>query len=136
MKQATAKVLAYLNQQTGKHFVVDQRSQQLLGHLFQQQVTMRQIKQVIAWKCHEWRDTEFWKFVRPQTLFGPKFAQYLQEAPPLKLPKTTTKISRQTYLRQLYGMSCSVAEVVRRAAADNIHTTTQEVEAIAHELRA
>lgn len=136
LQQATVKVLAYLNQQTGKRFVVDQRSQRLLGHLFQQQVTMAQIKQVINWKCHEWRNTEFWKFVRPQTLFGPKFNQYLQEAPPLTRPKTRTTVSRQAYLRQLYGMSCSVAEVVRRAAADNIHTTTKEVEAIAHELRA
>nr|SFZ89067.1 hypothetical protein LREN565_2180 [Loigolactobacillus rennini] len=136
LQQATVKVLAYLNQQTGKHFIVDQRSQRLLGHLFQQQVTMAQIKQVINWKCHEWRNTEFWKFVRPQTLFGPKFNQYLQEAPPLTRPKTRTTVSRQAYLRQLYGMSCSVAEVVRRAAADNIHTTTKEVEAIAHELRA
>lgn len=136
LQQATVKVLAYLNQQTGKRFVVDQRSQRLLGHLFQQQVTMAQIKQVINWKCHEWRNTEFWKFVRPQTLFGPKFNQYLQEAPPLTRPKMRTTVSRQAYLRQLYGMSCSVAEVVRRAAADNIHTTTKEVEAIAHELRA
>lgn len=136
LQQATVKVLAYLNQQTGKRFMVDQRSQRLLGHLFQQQVTMAQIKQVINWKCHEWRNTEFWKFVRPQTLFGPKFNQYLQEAPPLTRPKTRTTVSRQAYLRQLYGMSCSVAEVVRRAAADNIHTTTKEVEAIAHDLRA
>ena len=52
--------------------------------------TLEDFKTVIDKKYDEWMGTEFAKFLRPETLFGSKFHQYLNQIPstPIK-PKQT-----------------------------------------------
>ncbi|WP_225358932.1 conserved phage C-terminal domain-containing protein [Loigolactobacillus coryniformis] len=131
----TGKILAYLHQQSGKQFSNEPATQILLAGLFDQKVTIKQIKQVIDWKCKDWYETDFWKFVRPQTLFGPKFKQYLLEAPPPAHVQPAAQLTRTQYLRDLYQLSCGdVAMVLRRAADEVVDVTEEEVEAIGRDL--
>ncbi|MFD1317354.1 conserved phage C-terminal domain-containing protein [Loigolactobacillus zhaoyuanensis] len=131
----SAKILAYLQQQSGKQFENAVATQQLLADLFDSKVTVKQIKQVIDWKCKDWYGGDFWKFVRPQTLFGPKFKQYLLEAPPPPHVQPAAQLTRAQYLRDLYQLSCGdVAMVLARAADEQVEVTKTEVEAIGHEL--
>lgn len=131
----TGKILAYLHQQSGKQFSNEPATQILLAGLFDQKVTIKQIKQVIDWKCKDWYETDFWKFVRPQTLFGPKFKQYLLEAPPPAHVQPAAQLTRTQYLRDLYQLSCGdVAMVLRRAADEEVAVTEEEVEAIGRDL--
>lgn len=39
---------------------------------------LEQARAVVTTKAREWRGTEWAKFLRPATLFGPKFDGYLQ----------------------------------------------------------
>ena len=39
-----------------------------------------EIYEVIQFKCQEWMGTEFEKYLRPETLFGNKFAGYLEKS--------------------------------------------------------
>ncbi|MFL2029348.1 conserved phage C-terminal domain-containing protein [Loigolactobacillus zhaoyuanensis] len=132
---STDRILAYLQQQSGKLFPADTANQILLARLFERKVTSKQIKQVIDWKIKDWYETDFWKFLRPQTLFGPKFEQYLLEAPPSAHVKPAAPLSKQQYLENLFNLCCGdVAQVVARAAEEDIAVTTAEVEAIGHAL--
>ncbi len=129
------RILAYLQQQSGKAFTDTVATQVLLAALFEQKVTVKQIKQVIDWKCHDWYGGDYWKFVRPQTLFGPKFKQYLLEAPPPPHVQPAARLTKQQYLRDLYQLSCGDVNMVLLRAADEAVTVTKaEVEAIGHEL--
>lgn len=135
LAKTTAKVLAYLQQGSGKQFPVDVTTQLLLANLFNQQVTMQQIKQVIDWKIKDWRDTDYWLYVRPKTLFGPKFQQYLQEAPPLPTARPVATQSRTQYLQMLYNVcSGDIDFAIKRAANEAVTTTHTEMEAIGHAL--
>ncbi|MFC6170704.1 conserved phage C-terminal domain-containing protein [Loigolactobacillus jiayinensis] len=132
---STKKILAYLQQQSGKAFTPTESVQILLADLFSQKVTMKQIKQVIDWKIQDWRDSDYWKFVRPQTLFGPKFKQYLLEAPPLPQPHHTKGQTREEYLRILFNVCSGDIELaIRRAADDAVTTDRTEMEVIGHAL--
>ncbi|MFC6169383.1 conserved phage C-terminal domain-containing protein [Loigolactobacillus jiayinensis] len=129
------RILAYLQQQSGKAFTDTVATQVLLAALFEQKVTVKQIKRVIDWKCHDWYGGDYWKFVRPQTLFGPKFKQYLLEAPPPPHVQPAARLTKQQYLRDLYQLSCGDVNMVLLRAADEAVTVTKaEVEAIGHEL--
>ncbi|MFD0896704.1 conserved phage C-terminal domain-containing protein [Loigolactobacillus binensis] len=131
----TGKILAYLQQQSGKQFSNEPPTQQLLANLFAQKVTVKQIKWVIDWKCKDWYGGDFWKFVRPQTLFGPKFTQYLLEAPPEPTARPAAGPTRHQYLRDLFEMSCGDIETILwRAADEKVTVTRAEVEAIGREL--
>ncbi|MFD0896277.1 conserved phage C-terminal domain-containing protein [Loigolactobacillus binensis] len=131
----TDEILAYLQQQSGKQFSNEPPTQQLLANLFAQKVTVKQIKRVIDWKCKDWYGGDFWKFVRPQTLFGPKFTQYLLEAPPEPTARPAAGPTRHQYLRDLFEMSCGDIETILwRAADEKVAVTRAEVEAIGREL--
>ncbi|WP_223877032.1 conserved phage C-terminal domain-containing protein [Loigolactobacillus binensis] len=130
---SSGKILAYLRQQSGKQFSNDAATQILLAQLFEQKVTIKQIKQVIDWKCKDWYGTDYWKFLRPQTLFGPKFNQYLLEAPPAPHVQSAAPLTKQRYLANLFNLCCGdVTQVVARAAEESVSTTIAEVEEIGH----
>lgn len=132
---STQKILAYLQQQSGKEFTATTETQLLLAELFRQKVTMKQIKQVINWKIKDWQGGDYWKFIRPQTLFGPKFNQYLLEAPPAPHVKSAKAQTRTDYLKTLFNVcSGNIDLAIRRAADDAVNTDRAEMEVIGHAL--
>lgn len=131
---STQKILAYLHQQSGKEFAATDAVQILLAGLFSQKVTMKQIKQVIDWKIKDWYGGDYWKYLRPQTLFGPKFKQYLLEAPPAPYVKQAAQ-TRAEYLQAVFTVcSGDIALAIRRATDEGVTTDQAELEAIGHAL--
>lgn len=75
------EVINYLNSKTGKNLRYTTRSyQRLIRARWNDGYRLKDFKQVIDNKAFSWQGTDFWKFMRPDTLFAPKhFDDYLNE---------------------------------------------------------
>lgn len=81
-------VVDYLNQKLGTRYRASTKD--IRKHIiarFRDGATLEDFKTVIDKKTAEWQGTEWAKFLRPRTLFGPKFETYLNQ---LDAPKTHT----------------------------------------------
>jgi uncharacterized phage protein (TIGR02220 family) len=73
-------IVTYLNEQTGKSYRSDNKETiKLIQSRLKDGFTVEQFKYVIDVKTHSWKNTEYEKYLRPQTLFGNKFETYLNE---------------------------------------------------------
>lgn len=77
-KELYKNVVAYLNEKAGTRY--QHKAKKTKEHIharLAEGYTLDDFKLVIDKKCAEWIGTEFEKFLRPETLFGPKFENYL-----------------------------------------------------------
>lgn len=76
------EVLTHLNQVSGSRFQKSRRSLEHIRARLREGFTVNDMKLVIDLKHEHWRDNdEFYQYMRPETLFGPKkFEGYLQRA--------------------------------------------------------
>lgn len=84
-------VIEYLNSKLGTKYRYSTASiQKHIKARISEGATFEDFRTVIDKKYDEWMGTEFAKFLRPETLFGSKFHQYLNQIPstPIK-PKQT-----------------------------------------------
>lgn len=73
-------IITYLNEQTGKSYRNDNKDTiKLIQARMKDGFTLEQFKYVIDVKVHSWKNTDYEKYLRPQTLFGNKFETYLNE---------------------------------------------------------
>ena len=71
-------LLSYLNEKTGSHYKPDGNITAKIISLFGQGYSVDDMRTVIDRKCAEWsNDEKMRSYLRPSTLFGPKFAEYL-----------------------------------------------------------
>lgn len=71
-------IVAYLNQVTGKTFSPNiSATKALISKRFSEGFCREDFFKVIELKANEWLNTDFDKYLRPQTLFGSKFESYL-----------------------------------------------------------
>lgn len=77
------EIVAYLNEKTNSRYRENTPNtrKHIIARL-KQDYTVDDFKHVIDVKCAEWKGTEFEKFLRPDTLFGSKFENYLQQKMP------------------------------------------------------
>ena len=74
----TAKaVIDYLNNKAGTHFQDCRRSRTYIKTRIGEGFTLYDFKTVIDKKVKEWNGTDMQQYLRPETLFGPKFEGYL-----------------------------------------------------------
>ena len=74
--------IVYLNQVANKRYKFVDKTKRLLLARFKEGYTLEDFKQVIDIKTAEWKDSpEFFKYLRPETLFGSKFDSYLNQKP-------------------------------------------------------
>lgn len=74
--------LAYLNHSVGKNYKYLEKNLKHIIARFNEGYTLEDFKQVIDIKTEEWKDNpEFFKYLRPETLFGSKFDSYLNQKP-------------------------------------------------------
>jgi uncharacterized phage protein (TIGR02220 family) len=74
------EIITYLNNQSGKQFRWNTpETKALIRARLNEGFTVKEFKQVIDIKCKQWLTNEYFKFLRPKTLFGTKFEGYLQE---------------------------------------------------------
>lgn len=73
-------VVSYLNQRANTSYrTTSKLTQQLIQARMKEGFTEADFYKVIDHKTKTWRNTKFEKYLRPQTLFGPKFEGYLNE---------------------------------------------------------
>ena len=81
IKDATVrKILAHLNDLLGTNYSIHlKENTKLIKALLNKGYTEEEILKVIDKKFIEWKGTDFEKYIRPSTLFGSKFEQYLNQ---------------------------------------------------------
>ena len=71
-------VIDFLNAMAGTNYKsTTAKTQQLIKARLAEGFTLEDFETVIKKKCREWLDTDFAKYLRPETLFGTKFESYL-----------------------------------------------------------
>lgn len=78
------KIIDYLNEKAGtKYKSMSKATQRLINARINDGFKVADFKHVIDTKCAQWReDKKMARYLRPSTLFGPKFEGYLNEKSP------------------------------------------------------
>lgn len=75
-------VINYLNFKANKRYSpTTSKTRSLIDARVKEKFTLEDFKTVIDIKCSQWLDSEYSKYLRPETLFGTKFEGYLNETP-------------------------------------------------------
>ena len=83
-------VIDFLNAMAGtKYKSTTAKTQQLIKARLAEGFTLEDFETVIKKKCREWLDTDFAKYLRPETLFGPKFESYLNASEVRGMPRNS-----------------------------------------------
>lgn len=87
-------LISYLNEKAGTNYYVTLSVERLIGGLLDAGHTGDQMRTVIDKKCAEWlNDDKMRSYLRPSTLFGDKFEEYL--AAPITLAQEREKDDRE-----------------------------------------
>ena len=79
-KEVTNIVITHLNTVTNKQYRSDtDKTIKLIGAKLQEGYNIDQMKYVIDVKASQWLNSDMEKYLRPETLFGNKFENYLNE---------------------------------------------------------
>lgn len=77
-----ALIIDHLNQKVGRSYKVTEKWKSFIRARWNEGQRLNDFKQVVDTKADQWlNNAEMAKYLRPQTLFGPKFDEYLQERP-------------------------------------------------------
>jgi len=78
-----AEIVGYLNQRIGRNFkTTTKATARHISARITEGYTLKDFQQVIDSKAEQWEnDPNMSRYLRPETLFGPKFEAYLNEAP-------------------------------------------------------
>ena len=88
-EQIIEKTILYLNKKVGSDYKPDaKRTVSLIVKLLTRGYTAADMQKVIDNKYDEWNKTEYAKYLRPSTLFGEKFDEYLNQIPVQSVPDT------------------------------------------------
>lgn len=99
------EILDYLNSKTKAHYKATSKvNQRLIKARFKEGYTKEDFKTVIDNKAYEWQHSDMWKYMRPSTLFGSKFDDYLNEN---KLKKSVGTVYRNNNKRVEKGTDWS-----------------------------
>lgn len=91
-----SEVILYLNQVAGTRFTAgSQATKKHINARLKEGYTLEDFKQVIDTKTSEWQGTEFAKFLRPVTLFGTKFENYINQQPPRSKKNNATEVDER-----------------------------------------
>ena len=76
--EIVSMTIEYLNLKTKVQF---HTNQPMIEKLINEGYCFEDFKSVIDKKLADWQGTKFQQFIRPKTLFGDKFIEYLNEQP-------------------------------------------------------
>lgn len=78
---AVREIVEYLNQKAGMQYRSGSKAtQQHINARLAEGYTVEDFKTVIDKKCADWKGTDYEQYLRPSTLFGTKFENYLNAA--------------------------------------------------------
>jgi uncharacterized phage protein (TIGR02220 family) len=80
-------IIDYLNSKTKSNYKAKtKKTQELIVARWNEGFTLEDFKKVIDLKTEEWLNDPYWnKFLRPVTLFGPKFESYVNQRSPIQV---------------------------------------------------
>ena len=79
-------LLSYLNKRTGSSYSETEQVRGLIDQRLQEGYTVEDLRSVIDKKCIEWScDGKMRSYLRPSTLFGEKFEEYLNAPEPVEV---------------------------------------------------
>lgn len=79
-------LISYLNEKGGTNYIVTAAVVQRIGELLDSGYTVDDMKSVIDKKVSEWKDSDKMRgYLRPRTLFGDKFEEYVGAPVPLEI---------------------------------------------------
>ena len=88
-EQVIKTTISYLNKKVGSgHSPYAQKTVGLIVKLLSRGYTAEDMQKVIDKKYEEWKNTEYAKYLRPSTLFGDNFDEYLNQVPAKPAPLT------------------------------------------------
>ena len=74
------EIIEHLNKRIGSNYKhTTKKTKDLIKARFNEKFTLEDFKIVIDKKCVEWMGTDMQKYLRPETLFSPKFESYLNQ---------------------------------------------------------
>lgn len=81
--ESVSQIVSFLNEQTGKSYKAASKKTRTLIHArMKEGFTVEDFRTVISKKCADWlNDEKMDRYLRPETLFGTKFEDYLNEKP-------------------------------------------------------
>ena len=89
-------IIEYLNQQVGGSYSPDEHTVELISDLAARGYTEEQMRSVIDKKCADWLgDPKVEQYLRPSTLFGQKFTEYLSAPASAKMKERAEKKKQQ-----------------------------------------
>lgn len=91
------EVIDYLNEKTNAKYRYSESSMKQIRARLNEKYTVEDCKTVIDKKTEEWKGTEWEKYLRPETLFGSKFENYLNA------PVGSRRTGRQDVLPEYYN---------------------------------
>jgi len=99
-----SKIISYLNEQTGKKYKVTDKWKKLIQARMNEGQTYDDFIKVIDTKVKQWsNDSKMSQYLRPQTLFGNKFDEYLNEyIKPISSSRDSEIEEDQRRLREAY----------------------------------
>lgn len=90
------EIIDFLNEKTSSRYRYNTEStNKLIRSKLNNGFTVNDFKYIISNKTNEWGGTDFEQYLRPSTLFGNKFEQYLNQSP-YKTKFNSLNISQQT----------------------------------------
>ena len=102
-KYIYSEVVDYLNEKANTHFkAATKNTQSLINARISEGYTIEDFKIVIDVKAKSWLGTEWEKYLRPTTLFGSKFENYLNEN-----KKASTKVDTEKNNNSVNSSICN-----------------------------
>lgn len=103
-----AEVVQALNEETGSHYRPTSKAtmRHVLARL-REGFTVEDCKEVIRKKSEEWGGTDMAKYLRPETLFGPKFEGYLNAPEDPKAKEMAEKAKADAEWRKSIDERCA-----------------------------
>ena len=118
-------LLDYLNEKAGTRYVVGNPELHRVRSLLEAGYTADQMRTVIDKKCAEWlNDPKMRAYLRPSTLFGDKFSEYVSAPIPIAVEKQQdTERKRKSLQKELTEKKASLS--VLRSSLDEIPRGTR-----------
>lgn len=108
-KEQIEEIIKYLNQKADKNFRANtKKTIEKIRSRLNEGYIIEDFKKVIDIKVNKWKNTEFDDYLRPETLFGPKFENYLNERPikskkHFEFEKTYSDDEQALIIKNFYG---------------------------------
>lgn len=94
-------LLSYLNQKTGSSYSATDQIRATIEQRVSEGYTLEQMKSVIDKKCAEWScDGKMRSYLRPSTLFGDRFEEYLNAPEPAEVEEERKSVEHVASLKK------------------------------------